>query len=244
MKYIKIINGEMSGSILTLKEVISANQDKSIPSVLTPELLADLGYAEVLPAVYNPDLKQTSKLKYSDADIIVNSDGKYQRVLKLVPCDSVEEFNRYTRKLKEVTEKRDSLLKASEFTQLSDSSTINIYFQYRDELKNLNKDGQDPYLVEFPADPLVSLDDYKLALIKIQEHINKVVTSLGYDSSDSISKYLTPGNPFFEECQNISLWIGNVWTIALQINTDVENNIRSMPINIIDELPIYTPIIQ
>ena len=45
----------------------------------------------------------------------------------------------------------------------------------------------------------------------VQAYINKVVISIGYDNENSIAKYLVVGNPFYDECKAISLWIGEVW---------------------------------
>ena len=73
----------------------------------------------------------------------------------------------------------------------------------------------------------------------IQSHINSVVTSRGYDNENSIAKYLVDGNPFYAECKAISLWIGNVWVYAHQVQADVMAGTRTMPTieELIAELP-------
>lgn len=93
-----------------------------------------------------------------------------------------------------------------------------------------------PVLVyEFEA---FSADEIKMFLEEeIQTHINEVVKKHGYDEENSIAKYLIDGNPFFEECKKISLWIGAVWVAAIQIMNDVESGNRDLPIDIITELP-------
>ncbi len=65
------------------------------------------------------------------------------------------------------------------------------------------------------ASPLSAEEIFKNKIIEveqaIQAHIVTVVTSFGYDSENSIAKYLVDGNPFYLECKAISLWIGAVW---------------------------------
>jgi hypothetical protein len=73
----------------------------------------------------------------------------------------------------------------------------------------------------------------------IQSHINEVVKGLGYDNENSIAKYLVDGNPFYDECSAISLWIGNVWVTAFTIQQDVLAGNRAEPTTeeLLAELP-------
>lgn len=73
----------------------------------------------------------------------------------------------------------------------------------------------------------------------IENHINATVKAKGYNSQDSIAKYLVTGNPFYDECTAISLWIGNVWVYAHQVQADVLAGTREMPTleALIAELP-------
>ena len=73
----------------------------------------------------------------------------------------------------------------------------------------------------------------------IESHINETVRAKGYNSQDSIAKYLVSGNPFESECRAISLWIGNVWVYAHQVQADVLAGTREMPSleELIAELP-------
>jgi len=59
-----------------------------------------------------------------------------------------------------------------------------------------------------PVDLVAKMKEVEQA---VQAHINQVVTSRGYDNENSIAKYLVVGNPFYDECKTISLWIGAVW---------------------------------
>lgn len=74
----------------------------------------------------------------------------------------------------------------------------------------------------------------------IESHINETVKARGYNSQDSIAKYLVAGNPFYTESTAISLWIGNVWVYAYQVQADVVAGSRDMPTLevLIAELPV------
>ena len=74
---------------------------------------------------------------------------------------------------------------------------------------------------------------------EVQKHINKTIKGLGYDDENSIAKYLVSGNPFYDECSSISLWIGSVWVTAFTIQQEVLAGTRSEPDDIISELPVY-----
>ena len=73
----------------------------------------------------------------------------------------------------------------------------------------------------------------------IENHINTTVKAKGYNSQDSIAKYLVVGNPFYDECTAISLWIGSVWAYSHQVQADVLAGTRAMPTieELIAELP-------
>ena len=73
----------------------------------------------------------------------------------------------------------------------------------------------------------------------IETHINTTVKAKGYNSQDSIAKYLVSGNPFYAECTTISLWIGSVWVYSHQVQADVMAGTRVMPTieELIAELP-------
>ena len=73
----------------------------------------------------------------------------------------------------------------------------------------------------------------------IENYINETVKARGYNSQDSIAKYLVVGNPFYDECTAISLWIGSVWVYAHQVQADVVAGTREMPTleALIAELP-------
>jgi len=80
----------------------------------------------------------------------------------------------------------------------------------------------------------------KIAESKVQEHITEVVTKLGYNSEDSIAKYLVDGNPFYTECKTISLWIGSVWVKVHEIQAAVMGGgVEPTLEELIALLPVY-----
>jgi hypothetical protein len=94
---------------------------------------------------------------------------------------------------------------------------------------------------EQEAEYLAKLQEQKVKATEqeIQNHINEVVKGLGYDDENSIAKYLVNGNPFYDECVSISLWIGNVWVTAFTIQQEVLSGTKEEPEDIIAELPVY-----
>ena len=74
----------------------------------------------------------------------------------------------------------------------------------------------------------------------IEAHIDSVVKIRGYNNQDSIAKYLVDTNPFYEECKAISVWIGNVWIKAQEIQSEIESGTRPIPTieEVIAELPV------
>ena len=74
----------------------------------------------------------------------------------------------------------------------------------------------------------------------IESHINSTIVAKGYNSQDSIAKYLVVENPFYTECAAFSLWIGDVWEYSYQVQADVMDGIRTIPTTeeLIAELPV------
>lgn len=51
----------------------------------------------------------------------------------------------------------------------------------------------------------------------------------GYETRDSIGKYLVTESPFYEECKKISLWISNCYLTLYAIEDKVKKGERSIP---------------
>ena len=75
----------------------------------------------------------------------------------------------------------------------------------------------------------------------ISTHILASVKSVGYDNENSIAKYLVPGNPFYEECSKISIWIGNVWKKANEIEAQAKalGNLSLTVSDVLSQLPKF-----
>lgn len=69
------------------------------------------------------------------------------------------------------------------------------------------------YLKSAPTEVLQSIAMAK-AEATVQNHINTTIKDLGYDDENSIAKYLVPTNKYYTQCSAISVWVGDVWTIA------------------------------
>lgn len=93
-------------------------------------------------------------------------------------------------------------------------------------------------VVEIPKEEIIATT-VKAMEEAIEDHINTTVKARGYNSQDSIAKYLVSGNPFYAECTAISLWIGSVWVYSHQVQADVMAGTRTMPTieELIAELP-------
>ena len=68
-------------------------------------------------------------------------------------------------------------------------------------------------------------------------HLNEVVRSLGYDSVDSIAKYIcVPNSQFRDECLAIGDWIDQCW---VKCHTLFNQGTLMTEIEVINELPEY-----
>jgi hypothetical protein len=63
----------------------------------------------------------------------------------------------------------------------------------------------------------------------VEEHINNKAKELGYNNIDSIAKYMVEGNPFKDECVELSLWTASCWNTAFNIQQEVLSNSRGIP---------------
>ena len=95
-------------------------------------------------------------------------------------------------------------------------------------------------VVEIPQEEIMTAKA-KSAEQAVQAHINAKCVELGYDSENSIAKYLVEGNAFYTECKTISLWISDVWVYTYQVQADVVAGLREIPTNeeLLAELPVF-----
>jgi hypothetical protein len=75
----------------------------------------------------------------------------------------------------------------------------------------------------------------------IQEHIDKLAQSYRYDSMASVRGYTGFPSRFQRECMNMSIWAGDCWTKATQIEEEVKAGTRKLPTieEVINELPAF-----
>lgn len=105
---------------------------------------------------------------------------------------------------------------------------------FEDTEENTKAEQEAEYLAKKMQDLAKAMEN------AIENHINITVKAKGYNSQDSIAKYLVAGNPFYAECTAISLWIGSVWVYSHQVQADVLAGTREMPTieALIAELPV------
>ncbi len=67
------------------------------------------------------------------------------------------------------------------------------------------------------------------ALIFVDMYINVAIRDIkDYDNRDSIGKYLVEGNPFYDECRSMSLWIANCYLKGKDIKNSVLSGTTSL----------------
>ena len=238
MKYLRIIDGEPTGELVSYQYMVKEINSRNItlPNIITSEVIESLGYL----SLESPIVPTGYKMKYNTflKDIIKkDSNGVYYRDLIEDTLPEEKALVRKERKWKEVRAKRDKLLLETDFSQVNDSKNNYIYEEYRQLLRDIPQNYDDPFLVEFPTlDLTIRMNTLEQ---DIQNYINQTVKAIGYDNVDSIAKYLVAGNPFYAEVTAISLWVGNVWVYAHQVQADVLAGIRTMPTieELIAELP-------
>lgn len=66
-----------------------------------------------------------------------------------------------------------------------------------------------------------------------------IVTIKGYDSRDSIGKFLVQGNPFYGECSKIAIWVANCYATCFTIQAAITTGKREIPTvqEVVDSLP-------
>ncbi len=125
--------------------------------------------------------------------------------------------------------------------------------------KQLNKTivMRDTDYVELGTDYVVSQVDIDTALLEqdrlyneeytkainnaIQVHLDTQAQALRYDNINSIGKYVGYVNDFQAEAEALGAWASSCWTVAGQIEADVQAGLRSIPTvdEVIAELPVY-----
>ena len=109
------------------------------------------------------------------------------------------------------------------------------------KIVRVTKGQRDKTAGEIEAELVEALNQAKEEMEQaIESHLDSTIVAKGYNSQDSIAKYLVAGNPFYTECTTISLWIGSVWVYSHQVETAVLAGTRPMPTieELLAELPV------
>ncbi len=91
----------------------------------------------------------------------------------------------------------------------------------------VNKKVVDGNLVEKDM-PAFSITK-EIAEYIIQEHLNNIARSYGYDNILSACSYAGYENPYQDESKRFIKWRGSVWYTAYQVLQEVENGDREPP---------------
>lgn len=68
------------------------------------------------------------------------------------------------------------------------------------------------------------------ALKYVDIYIDSLIVGIkGYYTRDSIGSYLVEGNPFYDECKSMSLWIANCYIKFREIENSVLSDTTSVP---------------
>lgn len=81
----------------------------------------------------------------------------------------------------------------------------------------------------------------KIIVTAVDKYMDKAITTIkGYDTRDSIGKFLVLGNPFYDECSKISLWIANCYGACYALQAAVASGEAEVPSvqDAIDALPV------
>lgn len=152
MLYVKIDeSGNPVGAPVNERDLRKVFKDVSLPDVLYDEVAAHLGYACVPPTKVTIERLPLHALRLTGA--VRNPDGALERVYTNVPYTEAEIAARF----KELRDKRDRLLRESDFTQLSDipEATRTAWASYRQQLRDLPVSVVDPVSAVFPTPPTV-----------------------------------------------------------------------------------------
>ena len=82
----------------------------------------------------------------------------------------------------------------------------------------------------------------KIIISLVEDLLDNVAHSKGYDNIMSVRSYTGYDNPFKTECVKISNWASSVWVYLWAMKNDVETNNKPLPDieDVMNELPEYT----
>ena len=156
MLLIEIENGKPTKNTITFDEFKRTNSNTTFGIPLNTELLfSQFGYT-LYTETEKPDASTLEKyFKFVDVPML-QSDKSCLQTWSQVAMTNVEKQESYIYKVTEVKAKRDSLLTASDWTQLGDVAIANkeAWAAYRQELRDVTKQEGYPWEVVWPFLPV------------------------------------------------------------------------------------------
>jgi hypothetical protein len=152
MKYLKIINGEITYPY-TIKQLYRDNPNTIFPkeSEISTETLNSFGVYKVNTTTKPIDYTKT--ITEGTPQLV---DGEYQQIWNQVESTEEEINTRIQAKWLEIREHRNTLLSECDWTQFQDSpitgSKLTEWQTYRQSLRDLTN-NDNPFTLEWPAQP-------------------------------------------------------------------------------------------
>lgn len=134
--------------------VFPITEDGKIPEFF----LEEQGWVGIEAVEMPTDLQETADLMWTD-EPVKGENGKWTRVIKLVPVPEDKREERIKRKFNAIIAERNRLLDLTDHTQSSDYPYAKEYKEYRQKLRDLPASNSDPFLIKFPDIP--DVDKYK-----------------------------------------------------------------------------------
>lgn len=151
MSYVKLASdGSIEQYPYTLTDLKLAHKNVSFPTEITPEIEAEYGLAPVARAE-SPSLDHTKNFTLGVEQL---ADGSFTEIWVPSNATPQEIAERTSYEDAFVRDKRNSLLKESDWTQLSDSPADSVaWATYRQELREIPQQAGFPWAITWPIAP-------------------------------------------------------------------------------------------
>lgn len=145
------LRNQTTGAVITDQELRRSNPNTSFPAVLTPDVIAELGYDPVLEG---PQPTLVAPYQYAQRDGIVNRNGQwFTNYIAVDPSDEVKAQMDATQ-AGNVRATRNSRLADCDWTQLPDAPVdAAAWAAYRQDLRDVTAQPGFPWNIEWPSQP-------------------------------------------------------------------------------------------
>lgn len=145
------LRNQTTGAVITEQELRRLNPNTSFPSVLTPDVIAELGYDPVLEG---PQPTLVAPYQFAQRDGIVNRDGQwFTNYIAADPSDEVKAEMDATQ-ASNVRSTRNTRLADCDWTQLPDAPVdATAWATYRQALRDVTAQPGFPWTIEWPQQP-------------------------------------------------------------------------------------------